>query len=396
MATGGQVARLEHGEPVSALRFAPGGRRLTTGTQSGAIRLWDVSSASEATHAAVGLGIEVRDLLYSPGGERLVAAGYGRVAGLFDAATGAEIARLAHDREVTAAAYGPDGTLATAAVDGAIRLWDPAGRETARLHHDDMVNALAFSREGRYLATARASDRTARVWDLVDLREVVRLSHPTTVNAVAFSPDERRLATASGDPLDSSHVVRLWHWQPRDLIREACRRLPRNLSWEEWQDHLSATPYHKTCRRLPTPPTVLAAYLDRAARAARDGDPQRAEMVYRRLVREAADLDDGQLANAICWRGSLDGCAARVLPMCERAVALLPSAPELRDSRGLARALTGNVAGARDFAAFIASMGEKGQLADRAADREVWIAALRAGRNPFDAVTLAALREREG
>ncbi|HJW70616.1 MAG TPA: hypothetical protein VJ829_14780 [Candidatus Binatia bacterium] len=62
-----------------------------------------------------------------------------------------------------------------------------------------------------------------------------------------------------------------------------------------------------------------------------------------------------------------------------------------------ARALTGNVAGAiEDFTAFIASARENAQLTDRTADREVWIATLRDGRNPFDAATLAALRDREG
>jgi hypothetical protein len=55
---------------------------------------------------------------------------------------------------------------------------------------------------------------------------------------------EPQPASLNGDPLDSSHVVRLWRWQPRDLIRAACRRLPRNLGWDEWQDHMSGTPYH--------------------------------------------------------------------------------------------------------------------------------------------------------
>jgi len=60
---------------------APDGRLLATGTESGGIRMWDIAtSATEAMRSAVGLGIEVRDLLYSPDGGRLVAAGYGRVA----------------------------------------------------------------------------------------------------------------------------------------------------------------------------------------------------------------------------------------------------------------------------------------------------------------------------
>jgi hypothetical protein len=69
----------------------------------------------------------------------------------------------------------------------------------------------------------------------------------------------------------------------------------------------------------------------------------------------------------------------------------------LFDAATGARALTGNVGGAiEDFTAFIASARENAQLTDRTADREVWIATLREGRNPFDAATLAALRDREG
>jgi hypothetical protein len=94
-------------------------------------------------------------------------------------------------------------------------------------------------------------------------------------------------------------------------------------------------------------------------------------------------------------RGRPARAGAAVRPASPRE--LLPSAPEPRDSRGLARALTGNVASAiEDFTAFIASARENAQLADRTADREIWIATLPEGRNPFDAATLAALRDREG
>src|SRR5262249_17488061 len=99
----------------------------------------------------------------------------------------------------------------------------------------------------------------------------------------------------------------------------------------------------------------------------------------------------------ICWRGSLDGSAARVLPVCERAVALLPERPETRDSRGLARALTGNATGAiAGFTAYIASRGRYWQPAERTGDRPGRVAGLRERRTAFDATTVAALRGREG
>jgi hypothetical protein len=36
-----------------------------------------------------------------------------------------------------------------------------------------------------------------------------------------------------------------------DLIEEACRRLPRNLSKQEWREYIGDDAHHKTCPELP-------------------------------------------------------------------------------------------------------------------------------------------------
>jgi hypothetical protein len=61
-------------------------------------------------------------------------------------------------------------------------------------------------------------------------------------------------------------------------------------------------------------------------------------------------------------------------------VALAPDAGEIRDSRGIARALTGNTKGAiEDFQAFVTwTKDKKDKL-----QRQRWVNALRAGQNPF-------------
>ncbi len=84
--------------------------------------------------------------------------------------------------------------------------------------------------------------------------------------------------------------------------------------------------------------------------------------------------------NTLCWRGSLQKQAAEVLPACEKAVALAPEDGNIRDSRGLARALTGNTQGAiEDFEAYIAQPEDK----NTKAQRQRWVKDLRAGKNPF-------------
>ncbi len=97
--------------------------------------------------------------------------------------------------------------------------------------------------------------------------------------------------------------------------------------------------------------------------------------------------------NALCWTGSRTGHAAEVLPACERAVALTDDEWNYwaRDSRGLAKALTGDLPGAiEDFEAFVA-----GTSYDEArAQRQGWIEALRRGENPFTSEVLQMLRRK--
>jgi hypothetical protein len=47
--------------------------------------------------------------------------------------------------------------------------------------------------------------------------------------------------------------VRLWHWRLDDLMAAACARLSRNLTLEEWREHLGDEPYRPTCPELPLP-----------------------------------------------------------------------------------------------------------------------------------------------
>jgi len=109
---------------------------------------------------------------------------------------------------------------------------------------------------------------------------------------------------------------------------------------------------------------------------------------------EAEKLDPSLASNASFWNRrawyvTLGGNAVNGLEASEKAVRLGGKyVPHYQDTRGLARALTGDTQGAiQDFEAFIAS----DQLATQKAQRQEWVNALRKGQKPFTPELLETL-----
>ena len=95
-----------------------------------------------------------------------------------------------------------------------------------------------------------ATTAARRVWDLsagcTAASELSRLLHRDPVTAVAFSSDSQYLVTAS------ANIVRVHSWRADDLQRDACGRLRRNLTPEEWVQYLPGQTQGETCKGLPT------------------------------------------------------------------------------------------------------------------------------------------------
>jgi WD40 repeat protein len=120
----------------------------------------------------------------------------------------------AHDAEVYAVAFTPDGTAAlSAGRDGKVRRWDvAAAKELPALPgHEGGTFALAVAPDGKVLAAAGA-DGQVRLWDLVKGEAAGSLdAHKGGVFAVAFSPDGKWLASGGADGL-----ARLWDAEKKE------------------------------------------------------------------------------------------------------------------------------------------------------------------------------------
>ncbi|MBL8901158.1 MAG: protein kinase [Planctomycetes bacterium] len=251
------VRRFEaHGsEPLTALAWSPDGRRLATGSASGALRVFAIDGV--APLALEGHKNYVTALAFSPDGSLLLSASGDFELALWDALNGRKRARALHDGEpfqaalfsggpadpiiaaagekllvwrperqlltesyrypaaITALATSAEGELAIGLENGAV-LRTSSSRRVALEGHADRVNALAFSPDGRWLASA-SDDRTLRVWNVAAGERAPRvlLGHLEAVSGAGFLADGKSLISCGLDD-----TWRLWSL-------DACEALTR-------------------------------------------------------------------------------------------------------------------------------------------------------------------------
>lgn len=151
---------------VWAMAWSPDGTRIAT-TWGTSIKIWDASTGDE--RLTIGGLVRRTDLAWSPDGTRIAGARTdGRTTKVYSATTGDELASLdRHDLGgVQALAWSPDGTrIAAAGSDGTAGVWDAAtGAELAILRdHAARVTDVAWSPDGTRIATA-GDDGRARIW----------------------------------------------------------------------------------------------------------------------------------------------------------------------------------------------------------------------------------------
>ena len=219
------LARLEGVGRVRRLALSGDGSRVVMHNGSH-LELWD-TSGGEVLWRREFRRTRLLDLELDGEGRRLALVGQDKYLRVLDTANGAELWVLpnAHGKRINAVAFEPAGErLATASLDGTVRVWNTTERRLESTLDCDgaEVTALAFHPvEARLVSAAR--DGTLRIWDLEGGEALLDLGLPAgEVASVAFSADgERLVAVTASDSIPGGREVHVWHSRAGDDRRQA-------------------------------------------------------------------------------------------------------------------------------------------------------------------------------
>jgi WD40 repeat protein len=192
------TTRLRPGDAVTAVAYAPDGKRLASGSRDHTISLWDAAVGREIRRYCGHQG-SVTALVFTPDGRMLISGSEDRTIRFWQVATGKPAGPvLDQDMPIADLAVTPDGkTVASVTTAGAIRLWEVAtGKQQRQLPGPEQTRqSLSFSPNGRLLASA-CKDHPVRLWDVAQgqLQPPLQPAHQAR-DTVAFAPDGKRLAT---------------------------------------------------------------------------------------------------------------------------------------------------------------------------------------------------------
>jgi len=221
-----------HTGPVESVSVTSDGRRVVSGSDDGAVRVWDLATG-RCLQTLEGHTDEVWSVSVTPDGQRAVSGSKDHTVRVWDLARGRCLQMLeGHTDHVWSVSVTPDGHHAVSGgADGTMRVWDLArGRclKTLKGHTDYF--SVSVTPDGQR-AVSGSKDHTVRAWDLATGRCLQTLEgHTNEVWSVSVTPDGHCAVSGSKD-----HTVRVW-----DLARGRCLQMLEGHTDRVWS--VSVTP----------------------------------------------------------------------------------------------------------------------------------------------------------
>jgi WD40 repeat protein len=226
------------------IRIDPSGKVLAS-QRDGVSRLYTLPSLQRTTS----LDGPSSGLLRSAGEGRLLAFETNKPNEFFidiwSVASKARVSRIPLPAELTRLAFNPSGTILFTAQGENLQAWDiPSGKRRFSLTASGDIDQIIPDPSSASFATITHGHLT--VWDAVTGARLAQLPDAGYLRVAAFSPDGRYLLAGYDE-----RSAALWLWRSGDLRDQACARLTRNLSHDEWKRWFPKQPYRLICPDLP-------------------------------------------------------------------------------------------------------------------------------------------------
>jgi len=193
----GKALMFPHPTLLRDARYSPDGRILSTYSQDGVLRFWDLAESRLLREFRLGTVEQVGD--YSPDQQHTAAGGIDGSVWVFDSGTGKVVLPpLVHGSALTAVRYSPDGRwIGSGGLDATAKLWDAAtGKLKASLAYGARIRTISFSPDSSRMVVTTAGFQW-QIWNVPEGRPVIPVSGTPGIQLSgnsAFSPDGRLVA----------------------------------------------------------------------------------------------------------------------------------------------------------------------------------------------------------
>lgn len=382
--------------------ISPDNRWLALGSSTGTVLLWDLHRDSDTPiHEWKAHEDTIQSLTFSPIGTRMLTQSYTGEIGFWNLEQSVVTGIRFESTEIIPLNFSEDGRWLVQRGSGTIQFWPTQVEDLEKLACQNAGRNLTIQEweelfpNQEYRVTCPEFSVHPSV--IISYREQGQILAQRGEVAQALAILEQAKKYGATEFTDSKiEVKRVLIEEARKLAQQgeitgAVTRFKQAL---ELDSTLDIDPEAEAERNY------VSGLIDRWRFLAQAGDIPSAIAIYREALTIDPELETNpyaaQSANDLCWFGALSGYVTQILDACETAVRLAPNDGNIRDSRGLAYALTGNTTEAiADFTFALKYAEQEGLGNDFIAKRSAWLADLKAGIDPaiiFDAATLESLR----
>jgi WD40 repeat protein len=191
---------------MRAIALSPDGKTVASGSEDGAVRLWDVDTG-KVIKTWAGHTQEVKSVCWSPDGGRVVSRSFKEIR-VWDLESGETIlGPIDAGINVSAVCYSPDGKMiTTGGVD--LKIWDANSGELLKTLKG-FFTCLAWTSDGKILITggSKITRFDTATWTVLNV-------HENFVDTILLSPNERILASTK----HLVETVQLWNLETNQPI----------------------------------------------------------------------------------------------------------------------------------------------------------------------------------